>query len=290
MNKSIRCRCPAKINLYLDVGERREDGFHEVTTVIQSIDIFDELSIEERAENRISMECSLPGLPADRNNLCWKAAELVRDLTGCGKGLHLALKKGIPVAAGLGGGSSDAAGVLLLLNRLWKLGLSTRRLEEMGARLGSDVPFFIRAGTALCTGRGEEITAIENAPSLAYILIKPAITASTAAVYESMSCGSLPPHPSVDEFIALLRSGDSSRIAKRLWNRLESGDSPHLIEVKRVMKLLGRSDLLGCRMSGSGPSVFAIARDLETAHSVEEELKITAENGLFLHSGITNNQ
>ena len=288
MNMPFTIRCPAKINLFLDVGEKRADGFHFVTTLIQSIDLYDEVCVEENAAQGISMECDLSGLPADSSNLCWKAAELVRSVAGFDRGVHISLRKAIPVAAGLGGGSSDAAGVLIALNNVWELGLPVERLREIAARLGSDVPFFVEAGTALCEGRGERIAIIRDAPSYAYVLLTPLISVSTQTVYDSLGPRGGDPPVGGGDFIKILGSSDPRPVAASLYNRLEKGGGSHMGEVGRLKDLLLSRGALGALMSGSGPSVFGIAENAAEAERIRKEITGGGGEGVFIHSGVTN--
>ncbi len=280
--------CPAKINLYLDIRGRRPDGYHDIVTVMQTIDLYDELLLEARGGGEIGMECDAPGLPVDRRNLCVRAAEAMRRLAAPGRGIRIALKKRIPVAAGLGGGSSDAAGVIRGLNRLWEMGLGREALEEIAAGLGSDVPFFISGGTARCTGRGERISAFAGAPRLAYIMVTPPIAVSTADVYAALDAGGEAKVPDEAGFLRAIESGDPRRVSRRLYNRLEDAPGPHRGEVDRLKALLLARGALGACMSGSGSSVFGLAPDLEDARRLARAIVGEIGDGAFLHFGLTN--
>jgi 4-diphosphocytidyl-2-C-methyl-D-erythritol kinase len=284
---SVSIRCPAKINLYLDVRGKRSDGFHEIRTVMQAIDLYDALSLEEQGE-LISVSCDLPSLPVGLRNLCWRAADEMRRHARRGRGVRITLTKKIPVAAGLGGGSSDAAGVLRGLNELWGLEMAPGELEKIGARLGSDVPFFINAGTALCAGRGETVTALEDAASYPYVLITPPIAVSTAGVYAALAPAVGEPPVGEDEFLGALASGDAARLSGALYNRLETSEGSHVREVKRLKEALQRYGALGACMSGSGPSVFGIAADGAAARRLAEAIRPELMDGTFLHCGVTN--
>jgi len=280
--------CPAKINLYLDIPGRRPDGYHDIVTVMQAIDLYDELLLEARGGGEITMECDAAGLPVDWRNLCVRAAEAMRRLAAPGRGVRIALKKRIPVAAGLGGGSSDAAGVILGLNRLWEMGLAPAEFEEIAAGLGSDVPFFISGGTARCTGRGERISPLAGAPRLAYVLATPPIAVSTADVYAALDAGGEAKAPGEAGFFRALQSGDPRRVSRRLYNRLEDAPGPHRGEVDRLKALLLARGALGACMSGSGSSVFGLAADLEDARRLARAIGGEIGEGAFLHFGLTN--
>ena len=286
MKSSINVLCPAKINLYLDVRRKRPDGFHEIRTVMQAIDLYDALSIDEQGES-ISVSCDLPALPVDSRNLCWRAADEMRRHARCGGGVRITLAKKIPVAAGLGGGSSDAAGVLRGLNELWGLEMPPAALEKIGARLGSDVPFFIRGGTALCTGRGDNVTVLEEAVSYPYVLVTPPIAVSTAGVYAALDPAVGEPPVGEEEFLNALASGDPVRLSGALYNRLEAGGGPQMREVERLKRALRKHGALGACMSGSGPSVFGIAEDRAAARRLAEAIRRELMDGTVVHCGVT---
>ena len=287
MKHSISIHCPAKINLYLDVRGKRPDGYHEIRTVMQAIDLYDMLSIEEE-EKSIGIVCDLSSLPVDSRNLCWRAAEEMRRRAQRASGVRITLTKKIPVAAGLGGGSSDAAGVVRGLNELWALGMRTEELERMAAGLGSDVPFFIGAGTALCAGRGERVTAIKDAASYSYVLVTPLIAVSTAGVYAALTPAIGEPPVGEDGFLGAIASGDPVRLSGALYNRLEESEGPHMREVERLKETLRRHGALGACMSGSGPSVFGIAEDETAARRLAEAIRPELMDRTFLHYGVTN--
>ena len=253
---------------------------------MQAIDLYDALSLEEQGE-LISVSCDLPSLPVGSRNLCWRAADEMRRHARRGRGVRITLTKKIPVAAGLGGGSSDAAGVLRGLNELWGLEMAPGELEKIGARLGSDVPFFINAGTALCAGRGENVTALEHAASYPYVLVTPPIAVSTADVYAALTPAVGEPHVGEDEFLNALASGDPVRLSGALYNRLESSVGPQMREVERLKRALRKHGALGACMSGSGPSVFGIAEDRAAARRLAEAIRHELMDGTFLHCGVT---
>jgi 4-diphosphocytidyl-2-C-methyl-D-erythritol kinase len=283
----MRIPCPAKLNLYLDVSGRRSDGYHEIVTVMQATDLCDRLLLEEGAPGEVAMACDAVSLPVDARNLCVRAAEAMRLRAASGKGVRIALGKRIPIAAGLGGGSSDAAGVLRGLNRLWGAGLGPGELAEMAAGLGSDVPFFLAGGTARCAGRGERIASIAGAPRFAFVLVTPPIAVSTADIYAAL--GAAPRARPADEngFLRALRSGDVRLLAPRLYNRLEDAPGPHRGEVERLKGLLLGRGALGAAMSGSGPSVFGLASDPDEARRIAERIAGEIGEGAFLHVGLT---
>ncbi|MDD5557536.1 MAG: 4-(cytidine 5'-diphospho)-2-C-methyl-D-erythritol kinase [bacterium] len=279
--------CPAKINLHLEIVGRRLDGYHEVRTVMQAIDLRDELRLDE-AGGGIDLRCDPPTVPADPGNLCWKAAEAMRRRAGGDRGVRILLMKSVPVAAGLGGGSSDAAGVLRGLNILWGKGLSNAALEDIGAGIGSDVPFFIGAGTALCTGRGEMVRRIEGAPSLPYVLVTPPVRVSTADVYASLDSSPGFAPVGEDDLLRAIAAGDPGRIGECLFNRLETAGGAHMPLVAEIKSLLLDAGGVGASMSGSGPSVFCLAPGAGEARTIAERVARRLGEGHFVHWGMTN--
>jgi 4-diphosphocytidyl-2-C-methyl-D-erythritol kinase len=253
---------------------------------MQAVDLVDELMLEERAEG-ISMECDSQALPADSRNLCWRAAEAMRRRAGRARGVAIALRKKIPIAAGLGGGSSDAAGVLLALNELWGMRWSRDELKRVAAGLGSDVPFFIEAGTALCTGRGEIITPLLAATPFSFVLVTPPLAVPTPQVYSSLLPREGPPPVGIEDFLGALASGDPVRLGASLYNRLELNSGPHMGEVRRLTALLRARGALGACMSGSGPSVVGIAKDAASARLIAGDIRHELREGSFLHYGAT---
>ncbi len=252
---------PAKVNLWLRVLGRRPDGYHEIETILQTIDLADRLILEE-AEAGIRLECSDPRLSCDESNLVYQAAKLLRSLAP-DRGAHIYLEKNIPWQAGLGGGSSDAAAALRGLNRLWELGLATEDLLPMASSLGSDVSFFLTGGTAVATGRGENIRTLPLQLNLALVLIKPPFGLSTPQVYSqwAASLAHLPAYSLSDWLVALPRA-NIEELGLLLHNDLEEPAfrlQPQLAEVKRQLQAAGFPTLL----SGSGSCLFALLPNTE---------------------------
>lgn len=254
----------AKVNLTLEVLGKRADGYHEIATVMQAVDLSDRITLDEADD--LELRSSVPDIPTDSSNLAWRAAAALREAAGFRGGVHITLDKRIPVAAGLGGGSSNAAGVLVGLNRLWGLRWPVERLDEVAATLGSDVPFFLRGGAAVATGRGEKVEPL-RARSLALVLVNPKFAASTAEMY-----GRLTPAMYSDGGAtkALVRSLDRSaaRVAASLYNGMEaaaSGVFPQIVQMRAALLAAGA---LGALMSGSGPTVFGVARSYEQARQI----------------------
>ncbi|GAX88673.1 4-(cytidine 5'-diphospho)-2-C-methyl-D-erythritol kinase [Effusibacillus lacus] len=269
----IREKAKAKINLTLDVLFKRADGYHEVEMVMQTVDLSDQLLLEERDDNQIVLSCGVPYIPLDNRNLAYKAAALLRERYGIRKGIHITIDKQIPVAAGLAGGSSDGAAALRGLNRLWNLGLTLEELAELGAELGSDVPFCIYGGTAIARGRGEIIERLPAAPPLWVVLVKPPITVSTADVYGNLKVDEIDSHPDTLGMIQALASGNPERIVSGLGNVLEQVTFKMHPEVERLKSQIVKFGAMGALMSGSGPTVFGITDRESRAQRIYNALR-----------------
>jgi 4-diphosphocytidyl-2-C-methyl-D-erythritol kinase len=247
---------PAKINLALDVIARRLDGYHQVDMVMQTIELADFLTLEPAED--IELNCDRPGIPLDEQNLAWRAARLLQEISGLSKGVKINISKKIPVAAGLAGGSADAAAVLIGLNHLWKLGLSKSKLMKLGVRLGADVPFCIMRGTARARGIGEELTPINTVLKSKVLLVTPNIPVVTSLIYQKLNVNEIHCHPDIAGVVAALEKGDSKRLFDVWGNVLEAvvlKENPLIIQVKEYFKRFGLNYSL---MSGSGPTVFTL--------------------------------
>jgi len=257
--------CAPKLNLYLRVVGRRSDGYHELETIFQALDGGDTLTVRPAGE--LTLACDDPELPVDGSNLVLKAASALRDFIGRDEwGAAFDLRKRIPSGAGLGGGSSNAAGALLLLNRLWRLGLDRESLAVVAARVGSDVPFFLYGGAAAATGRGEKLRPIRTSP-LCFVILKPAVSVSTPWAYgrwQKERCAG----PSLGEFESILARGDPAEVAAGLRNDLEPGVAEQVPEISRCREWLLAAGALGARMTGSGSAVFGIAGDASHAERI----------------------
>lgn len=254
------------MNLVLEVLGKRDDGYHELSTVLQAVDLFDRLVLEE--DKALALRTSDPELPTDEANLVVRAARLLREAAGVSRGARITLEKQIPVAAGLGGGSSDAAATLWGLNRLWGLGWGRERLAGLAAQLGMDVPFFLRGGRALATGRGERLRALPPAPALSLVLVKPNFPLSTREVYGRVPPGWRDDGKRTGTLVRALASRDSSRVATSLYNALEAVVEPAYPEIARIKRALLGAGALGSVMSGSGPTVLGLARSPDHARQL----------------------
>lgn len=251
-------KAPAKINLMLDVLRKREDGYHEVEMVMTMVDLADRLEMEELARDTIIISSQAGYIPLDEKNLAFQAARLIKERYDVRKGVYIHLDKKIPVAAGLAGGSSDAAATLRGLNRLWGLNISDEQLQVLGAELGSDVPFCVTGGTAIATGRGEILEHIVNPPQCWVILAKPPINVSTADVYGRLRANRIERHPSLSNMRRALEQQSFAEICNSLGNVLEDVTLPLHPEVQQIKDAMERLGADGVLMSGSGPTVFGL--------------------------------
>jgi len=281
--RSLRILCPAKVNLHLSVLGRRSDGYHEILTLMQAVDLSDELLLEVKGEG-IRVQCDHPELPAGEDNLAWKAARLYQEETGDRFGLEIRLVKRIPVAAGLGGGSSDAAGVLRGLNELRGNPIPRDRLALWASRLGADVPFFLQGRPALATGIGETLEPVGITPPLWYVLVFPGWPVSTRWVYENLDLGltTSPKKTNIPHFIERVEE-----IAELLHNDLESVTARVHPWVSRAKARLREMGALGALMSGSGPTVFGVFRDEVAARETHAGFGPQAEESVWWARGVT---
>jgi 4-diphosphocytidyl-2-C-methyl-D-erythritol kinase len=255
----------AKVNLALEVLGKRADGYHEVATVMQTIDLADRLALEDADD--LTLTATTADVPTDGSNLALRAAAALRESARIDRGVRVWLDKRIPVAAGLGGGSSDAAAVLLGLNRLWGLRWRVERLAEVAATLGSDVPFFLTGGVALGTGRGERLTPVTGM-ALALVLVNPGVPLSTAVVYGRITPGTYSDGSRARTVIDALRARQPLRVAASLYNGLEGAAEEVFGDLVRLRAALVSAGALGALMSGSGPTVFGVARSFEQARQI----------------------
>jgi 4-diphosphocytidyl-2-C-methyl-D-erythritol kinase len=256
--------------LALEVLGKRGDGYHEIATVLQAVDLFDRLTME--TADILSLHADDPELPTDDGNLVMRAARLLQKTAGIEKGARLRLQKRIPVAAGLGGGSSDAAATLLGLNRLWGLRWPRARLQELAVELGMDVPFFLGTGRAVARGRGERLQALPGGGGYALVLVNPRTPLSTREVYGRVPAGWHAEPTGTERVIEALRRRNVAALAAALTNNLERVVEPVLPVIGRMKAALLAAGALGAIMSGSGPTVFGLARSLDHARQVRSRV------------------
>ena len=265
-------KAPAKINLSLDVLYKRPDHYHEVEMVMTTIDLADRIELNPLNQNAILIETENVFLPKDEKNLAYRAAELLKDTYQIEKGVKVSIEKNIPIAAGLAGGSSDAAAVLRGLNRLWDLRLPLRKLANLGAEIGSDVSFCVYNSTALARGRGEIITELPAPPACWVVLAKPVTGVSTQTIYQNLDLKKVS-HPDTPAMVAALKNHDFFSICKHAGNVLESVTLslyPEVLQIKRQMEESGADVVL---MSGSGPTVFSLVEQESKAYRIYNSLR-----------------
>lgn len=262
----------AKINLGLDVVRRLENGYHEVKMVMQTVGIYDELTFR-RKESGITITTDSGELPTNEDNLIYKAAKLLMERYHVQEGVSIHLQKNIPIAAGMAGGSTDAAATLKGINALFELGCTQEELKEIGVKIGADVPYCVMGGTALAEGIGEKLTALTSAPACFVLVAKPDINVSTKYVYEHLDATGVEKHPDIDGMVQAIEAGDLQGVLNRMENVLESVTivaHPIIDTIKTRMRELGA---LNSMMSGSGPTVFGIFDNKENAEKAYEKLK-----------------
>lgn len=269
----LELKALGKINLGLDVLGRRENGYHDVRMVMQTVYLYDKIFIQKKKTPGIELETNLFYLPVDENNLAYKAAKLLMDEFHIEEGVKISLEKHIPVAAGMAGGSSNAAAVLFGINRMFELGLTEKDLMDRGVTLGADVPYCVMRGTVLAEGIGEILTPLDPMPKCYVLLAKPPISVSTKMVYEKLDSHEIENHPDIDGILAGLKAQDVYQVASSMGNVLEKVTIeayPIIEEIKNVMKNEGA---LGAMMSGSGPTVFGLFEDKSKARDAAQRIK-----------------
>jgi 4-diphosphocytidyl-2-C-methyl-D-erythritol kinase len=267
--RRLQLSAAAKVNLALEILTRRSDGYHEIATVMQTVDLSDRLVLEDA--DTLEVCTSAAGVPTDERNLAYRAAAVLREAAGVARGARITLDKRIPVAAGLGGGSTDAAAVLLGLNRLWGLRWPAGRLEELAVGLGMDVPFFLRGGAALATGRGERLTPLGGA-ALPLVLVNPRFAVSTAEMYGRVTPAMYSDGGRARHAAGALETRRPGRVAAALYNGLEPAARAAYPQIGQMQAALLAAGALGAAMSGSGPTVFGVARSWEQARQIRRRV------------------
>jgi 4-diphosphocytidyl-2-C-methyl-D-erythritol kinase len=270
-DNAVVVRAPAKVNLFLEVLARRPDGYHDVATLMAAVSLYDTLEFKEDPSGAVRLRCDNPDLSAGPDNLVHRAAEVLRRRTGCALGAAVLLRKRIPMAAGLAGGSTDAAAALAGLNLLWRLGLPAAELARLGAEVGSDVPFFFATPAAWCTGRGEAVAPLRLGRPLDFVLACPPVGLSTAEVYRNVTVPARP--ESGDAIRRAAEAGNVEEVAVRLHNRLQEPAVRLRPEIAAALGRLREAGPAGQMMSGSGTSAFALCRDPGEALGLARRLR-----------------
>ena len=271
--REIKLKARAKINLGLDVVRKREDGYHEVRMIMQMINLYDKITMRRITESEIRVTTNLPYLPVNEDNLVYRAAKLLMDEFQVTEGVEIELQKYIPVAAGMAGGSSDAAAVMVGINRIFHLGLTKKQLMERGVKIGADVPFCIMRGTALAEGIGEVLTPLPAMPHCSLVIAKPKIHVSTKFVYGNLKANELKEHPDIDGQVQALREGSLEQLVAKMGNVLETVTVSAYPVIDEIKKTMLKNDAMGAMMSGSGPTVFGVFEREERAQEVCRLLK-----------------
>lgn len=269
----LRLKAYAKVNLGLDVIRRREDGYHEVKMIMQTISLYDKIVLKKIKRPEIRVKTNLYYLPENENNLVYQAAKLLMDEFHIKSGVAIDLQKFIPVAAGMAGGSSDAAAVLYGMNRMFRLGLTKRDLMNQGVKIGADVPYCIMRGTALAEGIGEQLSALAPMPKCKVLVAKPPISVSTKFVYENLKLEDSTKHPNIDGVLQGIVSGSLKEIADHMGNLLETVTIPHHPVIAQLKEEMMQGGALNAMMSGSGPTVFGLFEDENLAEETCRKLR-----------------
>lgn len=259
MITTLQGKAYGKINIGLDVLRKRSDGYHEVKMIMQTVSLFDRITItRNKNSSDIVLETNLNFLPTNENNIVYKAAKLIKDEFGISDGLSIKLEKHIPVAAGMAGGSTDAATTLELLNTMYSLNLSKDDLMKRAVTLGADVPYCILKGTALSEGIGEVLTPLKQLMPCYILIVKPPIYVSTKFVYENLRINELTSHPDIDGIVDAISAGDLETMSQKMGNVLESVTEDNYLVISSIKKLMTQNGAISSLMSGSGPTVFGI--------------------------------
>lgn len=272
MNKELEIKVYGKLNLGLDVLGVLENGYHEVCMIMQTVDLYDTLKIERVEEAGIQIQTDSENIPCDSHNLAYKAAALMFETYKITGGIKIEIKKRIPVAAGMAGGSADCAGVLRGINQLFDLSLSTEQLEKIGVKLGADVPYCISGGTVLAEGIGEKLTSISQPPECFIVLAKPNMDISTKYVYEHLKLEKIE-HPDIIGLCQAIEQQDIFSMCKKMGNVLESVTGVEYPEIGRIENIMRAGGALCAMMSGSGPTVFGVFLQKDIAENVAQKIK-----------------
>ena len=269
----MRLRALAKINLGLDILRKREDGYHEVRMIMQTIQMYDVLEMKRVRKPGISLSVNYSYIPNDERNLVYKAAKLLMDEFSITDGVSVKLDKRIPVAAGMAGGSTDAAAMLIGVNRLFSLGLTKRELMERGVQIGADVPYCIMRGTALAEGIGEALSPLPPMVKCPVLIAKPSISVSTKFVYQNLKLDDTTIHPDIDRLIDDIKAKNLHDIAAHMGNVLETVTIPNYPVIDEIKKHMLSNGAVGAMMSGSGPTVFGLFDDEDTAKKAYKAMR-----------------
>lgn len=263
----------AKVNLGLDVIGKREDGYHLLKMIMQTVDLYDEIEIDKADDNKISIKCNIPYVPVDSRNLMYKAAVLFMEKYNINSGLKINIKKNIPVAAGMAGGSTDAAAVLKCLNKLFEVNAPYEELVELALKIGADVPYCINGGTAICEGIGEVITELPPFKNVIMVIVKPSFGVSTKEVYGGLDIRRIKKHVKIDDIVHGMKKNNINAVCYNMKNVLENVTIRKYPVIKDIKNTMIKQGAKGSLMSGSGPTVFGIFSDMMSAQKCFENMK-----------------
>ncbi|WP_300260260.1 4-(cytidine 5'-diphospho)-2-C-methyl-D-erythritol kinase [Clostridium sp.] len=269
----MKMKAYAKINIALDAIGKREDNYHLLRMIMQTVDLYDVIDIEKSNDSNISIYCNKHYVPTDERNLAYKAAALFKERFNIKEGINIRIKKNIPVAAGMAGGSTNAAAVLVIMNKLFNVNASLDELKELGVKIGADVPYCIEGGTALCEGIGEVITQLKPFENKILVVLKPNFGVSTKEVYTSLDINKIKKHVNIEGLISAMENDDLRYVSRNMKNVLENVTLKKHSVLKTIKEDMKRSGALGAMMSGSGPTVFAFFDNMLTAQKSFEFLK-----------------
>ena len=273
---TLREKAYAKLNLTLDVLGKREDGYHDLKSVMQTVDLYDEIEMDLGTGEPWKLICGREDIPCDESNLAWKAAALYCNAYGKDPGgITIRIKKNIPSGAGMAGGSADAAAVLRLLNRYYGELVSPEELADLSAKIGSDIPFCVIGGTVMCEGRGERMRRLKNCPKCIIVGCKPDFSVSTPVLFKEIDSVSIMKHPDNDAMEAAIEAGDIRAIAREIYNVFDPVVSEDHPEIGHIKEVCSRHGAWAAQMTGSGSVVFAVMPDMESAETAAQELKKT---------------
>lgn len=270
----IELKSRAKINLSLDVIGKRPDGYHEVKMIMQQIDLYDNITVINRDDEKINIISDCKYIPIDNSNIAYRAVLAVQQATEIKRGVDIYIEKNIPVAAGLAGGSANAASALQALNKLWNLKLSIKELSDIGIKIGADVPFCILGGGALAEGIGEKLTPINGLKNVWFLIAKPPISVSTADVYNKLDLSKIKDRSNTDMLLKAIEEGDIYTLSKNMVNVLETVTEAKYNIIKEIKAKMVEYNALGSMMSGSGPTVFGIYSNYQKAKAACQKLSI----------------
>jgi 4-diphosphocytidyl-2-C-methyl-D-erythritol kinase len=278
---SVTIKAPAKINLYLEVIKKRPDGYHDIRTIMQSVDLFDIIHVA-KTKRDICIESSYPNIPLDERNTAYKAAKIMQDYYKFDGGLKIAIEKNIPIAAGLGGGSSDAAAVLKAINFLYDLKIDDLMLSKLGKEIGADVPYCVLGGTVLAEGIGDRLTRMPDFKGVPIVIVKPDFNIETRSVFSNLNLKDINVNTDLNVFIENLYSKNISAIGSSLYNQLEIVVESRFKQISQLKKFLLENGAIGSLMTGSGPSVFAIFEKEKIARQAADNIAKHYQNTYLL--------